>query len=257
MKKEIYNAVSFYRYNTNTIKEFWIFEPAEFPEKRLEDVVVFLHGFMGTSPHRMGGWIDHLVKTGKIVIFPRYQTTFTPASHYTENALEAVGGVYKRWSHLRSMNLSVLGYSAGGNIAANFGTMHEENLLPKPKNIMCVCPGVSWKHLPNMNIPLVRLEDMDYSTNLVVVTCEDDRVCYHRDGYRIICDTIEVDKKELIEIQSAYLTRANHTTPQCPMWAYKDNTSKDGFIGTVSRPSYETNILQQEIWEIFDGLIEG
>ena len=36
-------------------------------------VVVFNHGWLAVNPGAYGAWIEHLVRSGRIVIFPRYQ----------------------------------------------------------------------------------------------------------------------------------------------------------------------------------------
>ena len=55
----------------------WIFQPAGKPK----DVVVFFHGQGGANggdavDHRP--WIDHLVKRGSLVIYPRYELSYEP-----------------------------------------------------------------------------------------------------------------------------------------------------------------------------------
>ena len=36
-------------------------------------VVVFLHAWGAPNPQAYGSWIDHLARTGSLVIFPRFQ----------------------------------------------------------------------------------------------------------------------------------------------------------------------------------------
>jgi len=52
--------------------KFWIFEPAD-PKPETAPLVVFNHGYGATEPRTYGAWIDHLVKRGKIVVYPAYQ----------------------------------------------------------------------------------------------------------------------------------------------------------------------------------------
>src|SRR5437879_2234893 len=53
-------------------QSYWLFEPAE-PKPELAPVVVFVHGWLAVNPGAYGAWIDHLARSGRIVIFPRYQ----------------------------------------------------------------------------------------------------------------------------------------------------------------------------------------
>ena len=54
--------------------EYWIYEPDK-PKPTQAPVVIFLHGWGGTNPLYYGAWIDHIVKRGNIVVFPRYQSS--------------------------------------------------------------------------------------------------------------------------------------------------------------------------------------
>jgi len=63
-------------------QEYWIFEP-DSPKPRSAPVIVFLHGWGGMNPLYYGAWLDHLVKRGNIVIYPRYQSSLlTPISDF-------------------------------------------------------------------------------------------------------------------------------------------------------------------------------
>src|SRR5215204_4524588 len=71
-------------------QEYWIFEP-DSPKPRTAPVIVFFHGWGGMNPLYYGAWLDHLVKRGNIVIYPRYQSNLlTPISDFLPNTLQAV-----------------------------------------------------------------------------------------------------------------------------------------------------------------------
>ena len=53
-------------------RSYWLFEPAE-PKPERVPVVVFFHGWFAVNPAFYGAWIDHLVRSGRTVVFPRYQ----------------------------------------------------------------------------------------------------------------------------------------------------------------------------------------
>ncbi len=52
--------------------QYWIYEPAS-PTPVSAPVIVFNHGWSAEYPQYYGAWINHLVKKGNIVIYPRYQ----------------------------------------------------------------------------------------------------------------------------------------------------------------------------------------
>src|SRR5688572_7616869 len=71
-------------------KEYWIYEPDR-PKPKTAPVVIFLHGWSSTNPLYYGAWIDHIVKRGNIVVFPRYQSNIlTSRADFIPNTLEAV-----------------------------------------------------------------------------------------------------------------------------------------------------------------------
>src|SRR5262249_51216282 len=71
-------------------QSYWLFEPAE-PTPDVAPVVVFSHGWLAVNPGAYGAWIDHLVRRGMIVIFPRYQADVTTRPvDFLPNALHAV-----------------------------------------------------------------------------------------------------------------------------------------------------------------------
>src|SRR5215217_7561936 len=77
-------------------QEYWIFEPYS-PKPRTAPVIIFLHGWGGINPLYYGAWLDHLVKRGNIVVYPRYQSNLlTPITEFTPNTLAAVKDALNR-----------------------------------------------------------------------------------------------------------------------------------------------------------------
>src|SRR5688572_29134181 len=118
-------------------EEYWIFEP-DTPKPATAPVVVFLHGWGGMNPLYYGAWLDHLVKRGNIVIYPRYQATLlTPIREFTPSTLAAIKDAVKRLQnecgHIKpDLNkFAVVGHSVGGLLAASVAALAEESKLPK------------------------------------------------------------------------------------------------------------------------------
>jgi len=116
------------------------------PKPETADVVVFLHGLAQVNPKMYGGWIEHLVRKGNIVIYPRYEVPFTPKKEFEANAVE---GTKKALAELETRcqdqsacvkpnleNLAVLGHSYGGALSANITVRAQEHGLPKVKALM-------------------------------------------------------------------------------------------------------------------------
>ena len=110
-------------------------------------VVVFLHGWFAVNPGFYGAWIDHLVRDGKIVIFPRYQNDVgTLPQDFLPNALaairDALGVLHDGVGHVRPdpSRFALIGHSAGGNLAAQIAAVaadpHAD--LPLPQALVIV-----------------------------------------------------------------------------------------------------------------------
>src|SRR5207249_2577781 len=99
----------------------------------------FLHGYMGVRPNVYGGWIEHLVRRGNIVVFPVYQASPIGAREYTGNALAAVQDAFRvlrtEPGHVRpgaQGRWALVGHSLGCPIGANIAAVAESKGLPKP-----------------------------------------------------------------------------------------------------------------------------
>jgi acetyl esterase/lipase len=154
----------------------WLFEPAE-PTPEAAPVVVFLHGWFAYNPVAYGAWIEHLVRGGQAVVFPRYQADdFTPPSEFLGNAVAAVRDALDvlttSRTHVRPdrHRFAVIGHSAGGNLAAQMAAVAAESGLPRPRAVVTVMPG---EVVPSREPSLARIPA---STLLLVVAAEDDRI---------------------------------------------------------------------------------
>jgi acetyl esterase/lipase len=79
----------------NGVEKYWIFEPKDHTEQELP-VIVFLHGWLGMHPRNQVRWIEHLVKKGNIVIFPKYQMSTTLGKYFIPNAIAAIKDAFER-----------------------------------------------------------------------------------------------------------------------------------------------------------------
>jgi hypothetical protein len=141
----------------------WKAEPAA------RAVVVFEHGLDESelNPFNHTGWIEHLVRQGDDVIYPRYETS--PAG--SPALLHSLIGIHSALVRLGRppLPLVVVGYSRGGRLAVELaGVMWRIGV--KPAAVMSVYPStlnpsaeevVNFTHLPHSTRLLLVVADRD------------------------------------------------------------------------------------------------
>ena len=226
----------------NGVEKYWIFEPKDHTEQELP-VIVFLHGYMGMHPRNQIRWIEHLVKKGNIVIFPKYQMSTTLGKNFVPNAIAAIKDAFERLQDkLDFEDFAVVGYSLGGVIATNLAALASSEGLPQPKAVMCIQSGGS--ECANMEI----LSAIPGSTLLLSVVGDRDEHVGDMDSKAIFygADNIPLENKDFVIVRSdEYGTPdliADHSAPGSP--------ENQGSLGKS-----ETDALDYYgYWKLFDGL---
>jgi len=207
-------------------KQFWIFEPE--PKAQSAPVIVFLHGWGGMNPNGYMGWIEHLVKRGNIVIYPRYQENMrekppnmTPAAiGATRDALQVLDGLRHARGDLSKFAL--VGHSLGGVISANIAAQSAQAGLPEPKVLMVVQPGDSnTLKLLGSRIPSIRgnYESIPKDILLLVIVGDEDRVVGSQAAKQIFqaASHIPARNKEFVMFRSNHQSSpplvADHFSP--------------------------------------------
>ena len=168
---------------------YWLFTPAD-PVPDTAEVLVFLHGYGGYNPMIYGGWIDHLVKRGHVVIYPRYQkdmwhprpSQFAPnAATGVQAALQSLPaiGIVPDTSHF-----SIVGHSYGGVIGADLTANWADYRIPEPKSLFLVSPGTGPLKGGRLDSYAGLAEDL----KLLVMTSTGDRVVGDEFG-RLVFET--------------------------------------------------------------------
>lgn len=157
---------------------YWLFEPAA-PRPDSAPIIVFNHGYGALNPMAYGNWIEHLVRRGNIVIYPRYQKNlFFPASEvFPRNVARAIKAAIQELqtgNHVRPElePLIMVGHSYGGAISAYLGVKYAEFGLPQPKGLLLCAPGTG----PLNGARLPSYHELPADTRLIIVSSTRDHV---------------------------------------------------------------------------------
>lgn len=260
--------------------EYWIFEPDK-PKPAKAPVVIFLHGWGGTNPLYYGAWIDHIVKRGNIVIFPRYQSSIlTSRLAFIPNTIGAIrSGLTKlntERGHVRPdlTKVSAVGHSLGGVLAASVAALARESGLPRIRAVMAVEPGLT---RPPASVPMPDLKKIESTTLLLSIAGDQDTLVEDFDAKRIYYESTRVPavNKDFIRFvtddRGSPPLIANHRAPTAPDINY-DNGEGDY---SEWRPNLETgsaspmdgprnanrtpavNAMDFALWRLFDALCDA
>ena len=169
-----HRAVKKYEIGTGP-RSYTLFEPDD-PKPDIAPVVVFHHGWLAMNPGVYGAWINHLVRSGNIVIYPRFMESETPVNHYLLNAVDAIVDAIQVLSsspaHVKAdlTRFALIGHSTGGVLSAQVAALAVSHGLPEPRAVVAVTPGeILRTRGPD-------LAQIPASTLLVVITAEHDVV---------------------------------------------------------------------------------
>jgi pimeloyl-ACP methyl ester carboxylesterase len=218
-------------------QEYWIFEP-DSPKPRSAPVIVFLHGWGGMNPSYYGAWLDHLVKRGNIVVYPRYQANLlTPIRDFTPNTMHAVTDAINRLKtepgHVSAdfTKFATVGHSLGGVLAANVAALASESKLPRVSAVMSVEPGITEAPI---NVPLADLKKLLPETLLLALAGDQDTLVRDADAKRIYNEStrISADNKDFVTLVSDShglpALQASHRAPTAHDQSYDNGEGVGG-----------------------------
>lgn len=224
--------------------EFWIFEPTT-PSPISAPLIVFNHGWSAFFPSTYQGWIDHMVKRGNIVVYPRYQLGYIIGVHYaTQNAIQAVKKaitILQNGDHVQPDldKFAIVGHSLGGGITAEMAVLAEENGLPRPKAVMPVQPFI------RTDTMMKNFHDIPATTLLLVIVGEDDAIVGNFSGKLIFstADQVPNNQKDFViqrtDRYGSPALVADHFAPIC-----------------IPNSSWVDAMDYYSTWKLFDALTD-
>lgn len=201
-------------------REFWIFEPTD-PTPKDAPLIVFNHGWSAFFPIAYKAWVEHLVKRGNIVVYPRYQLGLVIGLRFaTSNAIRSVKQaitILQSGDHVRPdlEKFAIVGHSLGGGITAEMAALAKDQGLPEPKAVMPVQPFVLTDTM------MTNFSGIPADTLMLVIVGEDDTVAGNESGKLIFTTSTQVSitrKDYVIQRTDRYGSPAlvaDHLAPVC------------------------------------------
>jgi hypothetical protein len=238
--------------------QYWIYEPGS-PQPESAPVIIFMHGWGATTPTFYEAWIEHLVRKGNIVIYPRYQENiFTPSDRFTPNSIRAVK---EALNELQSGNhvlpqinkTAMVGHSAGGLISVNIAALAESEGLPTPRAVFAVEPGKSRSPEEQRGPILQNLTHISPETLLLTLSGDQDTWVGDQDAIKIIRDTNQIsseNKDYLLLVTDEHGNPALVADHFAPLSSKLNIGGYNVTLGVDAMDYYGT-------WKLFDGLYEA
>ena len=250
--------------------QYWIFEPTS-PTPSSAPLIVFNHGWIAMKPVSYGAWIDHLVRRGNIVVYPRYQSgVLTPIKEMSDNAINAVKdaiNTLQNGSHVSPEldKLAIVGHSLGGTITVNMAVYADSVGLPKPKAIMLVEPGQGENF--GINILAEDLSAISSDILMLVIVGADDSEVGDTVARKVMSMTshISEENRQMLTMYSDKYGDppliADHYAPVAPDERYDFNNSGliTGLVEKLAQYITGGEVDAYDyygFWKLFDGLTD-
>ena len=195
-------------------------------------VVVLLHGWGAVNPVVYGGWIEHLVRRGHLVLFPSFQTVGrTRPGEATDVSADLIKSALAELASDPQAKpdpkkLAYLGHSAGSGIAANLAATSRERGLPAPKLLYLTMPGGIAKDEASRGVVLADLSRIDPDTAIVTMVGDREFQAAERLSRRILKEASGVPQTRKLFMRSASddhgfpALSATLSSPASPMEGY-------------------------------------
>lgn len=166
-------------------------------------VAVFLHAWGAPNPQAYGAWIDHLARTGYLVLFPRFQdvnrTRPADASANAERLVKAAFAELAGDADAKPdmKKVALIGHLAGAAIAANIAADSKAQDLPPPRLVFAVMPGGIASDAKSRGIVLRDLSQITPETLVVTVIGDRDARAADLAARRILreASAVQPDRK--------------------------------------------------------------
>ncbi|MBP7821667.1 MAG: hypothetical protein KA010_02010 [Saprospiraceae bacterium] len=238
---------------------YWAFYP-ERKDIKSAPVIIFLHGYGAINPLCYGAWIDHLVKSGNIVIYPRYQQSIlvTPTEKFVMNSAIAIRNALNDIPKATGIipdttNTIYVGHSYGGAISANIAATFESLHLPSPRGVMLCQPGTAFLK----GALLDSYSNIPAYTKLISIVGEDDKVVQDVLGKKVYKTATNTPNRNLVRHFADHvgdpLISAEHREPYAVNMDY-DKNYRNVTVWKTIKYSKVNSVDYYCYWKLLDAL---
>ena len=239
-------------------------------------LVLFHHGWQGMNPMNFGGLIDHLVRSGQVVVYPVYQESDkTSPQVVTANAAaadkRAIEEIMTRDGiQIDPARVVYYGYSMGAAISVNLAIRPKYFGLPAPRALMLAAPGDAYhvaKGAQSKSI-LGPLKNLPPDLPVAILTGEMDTeigLPTARKWFAQLCG-IKPDRRVLMVLPSESngneRVNAIHGSPGAPDSRYDFDLKRKDFPDRINgREGFEASPSLNALdfygfWKVLDALVD-
>jgi acetyl esterase/lipase len=238
-------------------------------------VVFFHHGWQGMNPKNFGGWIDHLARSGQVVVYPVYQESDKTSPHVVTDAAaranrKALEALEKERVVVDPDRVVYFGYSMGAAISINLAIRPAHYGLPAPRAMMLAAPGDAHHvaHGPESKSIIGPIAQLPSTLPVAVLTGEADTnigLPTARLVFSQMCG-IQPDRRVLMILPSdehgTGQVNAAHGSPGAPDSRYDFELQRKTFPNQITgRKGFEESPSMNQLdffgyWKVLDALID-
>lgn len=173
-------------------------------------VAVLFHAWGAPNPQVYGAWIDHLARTGFLVVVPRFQeVNRTKPADASANAVRAMKATFTELgadpdAKPDLAKVAYVGHLAGAAIAASVAGAAKGEGLPAPKLVFAAMPGGIASDPKARGIPLKDLGDIPAQTLIITMIGDRDARAADLAARRILreASAVPIERKLFIRVLS-------------------------------------------------------
>lgn len=254
----------------------FLFVPTDPKPDNEVPVIFFHHGWQGMNPMNFGGLIDHLVRSGHVVIYPVFQNgEQTSPLSLTRNAGEAnrmaLNLLAEEFGLTPKQGQTLYyGFSIGSAISVNLALVPEDYGLPPADALIMIAPGDAYHLKLSQSFGSIyrSLEDLPASLPVVIMSGQEDDIglptahlLYNR------LQHIPREKRIFYILppsqQGTRKIAAGHGSPGAPDSRYNFPLEQQRFPSVIQgQAQYEQSASLNQLdffgyWKIIDGLLDG